>query len=128
MKLLRVFTPAVGFLLTATSGHAQTTGGADATATAYPPGSLLVESLALLVVVACVLTGYRFYNAIRGGRLARGWLWVFFGLVAFAFAQLLLCGGQLGILPLLFLWVDALRLVSLTLVFVGIGHLRKVLA
>ena len=129
MKFVSILTiVALGLLLSAATGVAQTADEAEVTEAVFPPGSMLVQSLALLLIIACVLTGYRFYNAIRGGRLARGWLWVFFGLVAFACSQLLLFGSQLGVLPLLLIWVDALRLVSLTFFFVGIGHLRKMLA
>ncbi len=94
----------------------------------FPPGSFLMQALSLLIVIACVLAAYKFYSSIRGGRVGRGWLWVFCGFLVFTTAQLLQFGGQLGVLPLLIIWVDALRVVSLLLFFVGINQLRKIMA
>lgn len=95
---------------------------------AFPPGSFLLQSVALLIIIACVLAAFKFYTSIKGGRVARGWMWVFCGFLVFAAAQLLLFGGQLGVLPLLVMWVDTLKVVSLLLFFVGINQLRKIMA
>lgn len=100
---------------------------ADGGAT-FPPGSFLLQSVALLIIIACVLAAFKFYTSIKGGRVARGWMWVFCGFLVFAAAQLLLFGGQLGVLPLLVMWVDTLKVVSLLLFFVGINQLRKIMA
>ena len=94
----------------------------------FPPGSFLLQAVALLIIIACVLAAFKFYTSIKGGRVGQGWLWVFFGLLVFAGAQLLLFGGQLGVLPLLIIWVDVLKVVSLLLFFVGINRLRKIMA
>jgi hypothetical protein len=94
----------------------------------FPPGSFLLQAMSVLIVIACVLAALKFYTSIRGGRVGRGWMWVFCGFLVFAGAQLLLFGGQLGVLPLLLIWVDALRVVSLLLFFVGINQLRKIMA
>ena len=95
---------------------------------AFPPGSFLLQAVALLIIIACVLAAFKFYTSIKGGRVGRGWMWVFCGLMVFAGAQLLLFGGQLGVLPLLIIWVDVLKVVSLLLFFVGINQLRKIMA
>lgn len=100
-----------------------TSGGAS-----FPPGSFLLQSLALLIIIACVLAAFKFYTSIKGGRVARGWMWVFCGFLVFAAAQMLLFAGQLGVLPLLVMWVDSLKVVSLLLFFVGINQLRKIMA
>lgn len=94
----------------------------------FPPGSFLLQAVALLIIIACVLAGFRFYMSIKGGRVGQGWMWVFCGLLVFAAAQMLLFGGQLGVLPLLIIWVDVLKVVSLLLFFVGINQLRKIMA
>jgi hypothetical protein len=94
----------------------------------FPPGSFLLQAVALLIIIACVLAAFKFYTSIKGGRVGQGWMWVFCGLVVFAAAQLLLFGGQLGVLPLLIIWVDVLKVVSLLLFFVGINQLRKIMA
>lgn len=95
---------------------------------AFPPGSFLLQVVALLIIIACVLAAFKFYMSIKGGRVGQGWMWVFCGLLVFAGAQLLLLGGQLGVLPLLIVWVDVLKVVSLLLFFVGINQLRKIMA
>ncbi len=107
---------------------ADTPGTPNTDSSTFPPGSFLLQAIALLIVIACVLASMKFYSSIRGGRVGRGWMWVFCGFLVFAGAQLLLFGGQLGVLPLLIIWVDALRVVSLLLFFVGINQLRKIMA
>lgn len=94
----------------------------------FPPESFLLQAVALLIIIACVLAAFKFYMSIKGGRVGQGWMWVFCGLMVFAGAQLLLLGGQLGVLPLLIIWVDVLKVVSLLLFFVGINQLRKIMA
>jgi hypothetical protein len=96
--------------------------------TSLSSGSFLLQAVGLLVIVACVLVSFKFYMSIKGGRVGQGWMWVFCGLLVFAGAQLLLLGGQLGVVPLLVIWVDALKVVSLLLFFVGINQLRKIMA
>ncbi len=95
---------------------------------AFPPGSFLLQAIALVIIIACVLADFKFYTSIKGGRVGRGWMWVFCGFLVFAGAQMLLFGGQLGVLPLLVMWVDVLKVVSLLLFFVGINQLRKIMA
>jgi hypothetical protein len=119
-------------LMTAAAGAVLATGQAvadtQASGSAVPPGSFLLQSVALLIVIACVLAAFKFYTSIKGGRVARGWMWVFCGFLVFAGAQMLLFAGQLGVLPLFEMWVDALKVVSLLLFFVGINQLRKIMA
>ena len=107
---------------------ADTQSASGSSGTSSTPGSFLLQAVALLIIIACVLAAFKFYMSIKGGRVAQGWMWVFCGLVVFASAQLLLFGGQLGVLPLLVIWVDVLRVVSLLLFFVGINQLRKIMA
>jgi hypothetical protein len=97
-------------------------------ASIFPPGAFLLQAMALLIVVACVLGALKLYNAIRGGRIGGAWLWMLVAFTAFAVGQLILFGGQLGVIPMLLVWVDALRLISLALFFIGITQLRKLLA
>lgn len=124
-RLLTAMMAAAAF---AASALADTPGSTGSEASTLPSGSFLLQAIALLVVIACVLAAMKFYTSIRGGRVGRGWLWVFCGFLVFAVAQLLLFAGQLGVLPLLVMWVDALRVVSLLLFFVGINQLRKIMA
>lgn len=93
-------------------------------------GSLFLESIALLVIGACLLVAAKLYRTIRRGKLGRSWLWFLLGFGVLGVAQLLLFGGQLGVVPS---WggglgVDALRLLSLVLLFVGVTRFRKLLA
>lgn len=108
------------------SADTAVTGSSDGSS--FPPGSFLLQAVALLIIIACVLAAFKFYLSIKGGRVGQGWMWVFCGLLVFAGAQLLLFGGQLGVLPLLVIWVDVLKVVSLLLFFVGINQLRKIMA
>ena len=114
------------FVLAATATAVADTAATDSST--FPPGSFLLQAIALLIVIACVLASMKFYSSIRGGRVGRGWMWVLCGFLVFTGAQLLLFGGQLGVLPLLIIWVDTLRVVSLLLFFVGINQLRKIMA
>ena len=100
----------------------------DAVASPFPQGSFLLAALALVVIFACLLAAVKLYAAIRGGRLGRGWSWFVLGFAAFGVAQLLLCCGQVGLIPVWFVWVDAIRLASLALLLVGVSRLRKLLA
>lgn len=125
-RMLMIAAPAM--LGATTTAFADTPVAATPDTTAFPPGSFLLQAISVLVVIACVLAALKFYSSIRGGRIGRGWMWIFCGFLVFAGAQLLLFGGQLGVLPLLLIWVDALRVVSLLLFFVGINQLRKIMA
>lgn len=91
-------------------------------------GSTVLQAATLLVVVACLFAAVRLHSAIRGGRVAQGWMWVLAGLLVFAVGQTLLFAGQLGFLPLGTIWIEALRIISLLLFFVGINQLRKIMA
>jgi hypothetical protein len=94
----------------------------------FPPGSFLLGAIALLVVFACLLAAIKVYSAIRGGRMGRGWLWLLLGFTGLGGAQLLLFIGQVGLVPLWLVWVDALRLMSLLLLLIGVSRIRKLLA
>jgi len=129
MKSIRyIIMTGLASLFRAVTASADTPVSANSTSSPFPPGSFLLQSVALLIIIACVLAGFKFYTSIKGGRVGQGWMWVFCGLVVFAGAQLLLFGGQLGVLPLLIIWVDVLKVVSLLLFFVGINQLRKIMA
>lgn len=94
----------------------------------FPPGAFLLQAMCLLIVVACVLGALKLYHAIRGGRVGSAWLWMLVAFTAFALGQLILFGGQLGVIPMLLIWVDALQLIALALFLIGITQLRKLLA
>lgn len=126
MRLIHRSLSALLFTSASTATAFADTAGTDSPA--FPPGSFLLQAIALLIILACVLASVKFYSSIRGGRVGRGWLWVLCGFLVFAAAQLLLFGGQLGVLPLLIIWVDTMRVVSLLLFFVGINQLRKIMA
>jgi hypothetical protein len=115
----------IGSLLSGSRAGAQTTGTESVP---FPPGSFLLGAIALLVVFACLLAAFKVYSAIRGGKLGRGWVWLLLGFATLGGAQLLLFIGQVGIIPLWPVWVDALRLVSLLLLLVGVSQIRKLLA
>lgn len=119
---------ALGVGLWSNSAWADTPTSGGATSSIFPPGAFLLQSMALLIVVACVLGAMKLYNAIRGGRVGAAWLWMLLAFTAFALGQLILFGGQLGVIPVLMIWVDALQLISLALFLIGITQLRKLLA
>lgn len=118
----------LGVVFSAATASADSPAATTSGSSPFPPGSFLLQAVALLIIIACVLAAFKFYTSIKGGRVGQGWMWVFCGLVVFAAAQLLLFGGQLGVLPLLIIWVDVLKVVSLLLFFVGINQLRKIMA
>ncbi|MEW5701876.1 MAG: hypothetical protein AB1792_06570 [Candidatus Zixiibacteriota bacterium] len=115
----------IGELMSGSQTGASTVESGD---TALPPGSFLLGALALLVVFACLLAAFKVHTAIRGGRLGQGWLFLTFGFTVLGSAQLLLFIGQVGLVPLWLVWVDALRVVSLLLLLIGVSRIRKVLA
>lgn len=127
MKQLRLMLLTVSGLLTASVTALADTAG-ETTAAGASQGSMVLQAVALLVALGCVLAALKLHTAIRGGRVAQGWIWVFAGLLVFAAGQAMLFAGQMGFLPLTTIWVDALRVVSLLLLFVGINQLRKIMA
>lgn len=127
-SLLRLMTAVAAIVIGAGHALADTQTAGTGSSTTFPPGSFLLQSVALLIIIACVLAAFKFYTSIKGGRVARGWMWVFCGFLVFAGAQMLLFAGQLGVLPLFEMWVDALKVISLLLFFVGINQLRKIMA
>ncbi len=92
-----------------------------------PIGSVLIGVLLLLVVIACLYTALKIYVAMRGGKIARGWFWLVSGFGLLGFAQLLLVTSQMGVAPISVTWVDALRVVALVFVLLGVGRIRKLL-
>lgn len=127
-SLLGFLTVVAAIVIGAGHALADTQAAGTGSGATTQPGSFLLQSVALLIIIACVLAAFKFHNSIKGGRVARGWMWVFCGFLVLAAAQMLLFAGQLGVLPLLVMWVDALRVVSLLLFFVGINQLRKIMA
>jgi hypothetical protein len=127
MKLfLRILTAAA--IAAATPAFADSPNTAVEASTSSVQGSLLMQSIAFLMLIGCTLAAVRFYSAIRGGRVGRGWLWIMWGFTVFAMSQLLILTGHFGFFAVPALWVDALRVVSLVLFFLGINQMRKVLA
>ncbi len=124
ITFLRILGMTTAAAMAPTLAWADTSGGATSTS----PGSFLLHSVTLLILVACVLASFKFYTSIKGGRVASGWMWVFCGFLVFTCSQMFLFAGQLGVLPLMLLWVDVGRVVSLLLFFVGINQLRKIMA
>jgi hypothetical protein len=92
--------------------------------------SVVLESLALILVFACILVTFRLYRAIRGGKLSRGWMWFLFGFTVLGASQLMLFGGHIGVVPTWNggIWVDVLRVFSVVLLLVGVTRFRKLLA
>ena len=113
-------------MMTAVTATAETTGSIGLSKT----GSILVESLTLLLVLACLLATLKLYASLRGGKIGRGWLWFILGFSTLGIAQLLLFGGRLGLTPTLGggAWGDVLRLLALVLLFVGVTRFRKLFA
>jgi len=93
-------------------------------------GSFLLDSVALVVIFACLLATFKIYFAIRGGKVGRGWLWFLLGFSVLSITQLILFGQQLGVVSRWGsgMWIDALRLVSSALLLVGITRFRRLLA
>ncbi len=92
--------------------------------------TVILESLALVLVFACILVTFKLYRTIRGGRISRGWRWFLFGFMALGLAQLLLFGGHIGVVPT---WnggilVDVLRVFSVFSLLIGVTRFRKLLA
>lgn len=112
----------------ATPALANTTPSAGAEGADGLPGSFLLQTIALLVLIACTMAATRFYTSIRGGRVGRGWLWILWGFTVFSVSQLLVFTAHLEVLSVPSLWIDALRVTSLLLFFLGINQMRKVLA
>jgi len=103
-------------------------GQTDQTASiGFSIGSMLLWVLVLLVLIACAMTAFRIYVAIRGGKIAQGWLWFVVGFGLLGLAQLVLIAAQLGILPVSQLWTDTLRAGAVVVLLIGAGRLRKLL-
>jgi hypothetical protein len=112
-------------LLSSQTAAAQADGSFGNTGTTF-----LLESMALVVILACVLMTFKLYRAIRGGKIGIGWKWFLFGFSALGVSQLLLFGGHLGVVPIWNggIWVDVLRIVSVILLLIGVTRFRKLLA
>jgi len=90
-------------------------------------GSVLVCVLMLLLLIACALAAFKIYMAVRGGRIAQGWVWFVVGFGLLGLAQLILIAAQIRILPISQVWVDTLRAGALVVLLIGAGRLRKLL-
>jgi hypothetical protein len=93
----------------------------------FSAGTLMLCVLMLLVLIACALTLFKIYMAIRGGKIAQGWLWLVVGFGLLGLAQLVLIAAQVSILPISQLWVDTLRAGALIVLLIGASRLRKLL-
>ncbi len=130
-RMASILTGVVALGVSLWSNHASAdthTSDGTTSSTIFPPGAFLLQAMGLLIVVACVLGALKLYNVIRGGRVGGAWLWMLLAFTAFALGQLILFGGQLGVIPILLVWVDALQLISLAFFLIGITQLRKLLA
>jgi hypothetical protein len=99
---------------------AETTGASTST--------LVVELAFLLVVSACILTTVKIYASVRGGSIALGWRWIASGLGLLGLSQLVLIGQQIGVFSIADLWVNSMRVLAILSVFIGVAHIRKLLA
>jgi hypothetical protein len=90
-------------------------------------GSVLVCVLMLLLLIACALAAFKIYMAVRGGKIAQGWVWFVVGFGLLGLAQLILIAAQIRILPISQVWVDTLRAGALVVLLIGAGRLRKLL-
>lgn len=90
-------------------------------------GSVLVCVLMLLLLIACALAVFKIYMAVRGGKIAQGWVWFVVGFGLLGLAQLILIAAQIRILPISQVWVDTLRAGALVVLLIGAGRLRKLL-
>ena len=90
-------------------------------------GSVLVCVLMLLLLIACALAAFKICMAVRGGRIAQGWVWFVVGFGLLGLAQLILIAAQIRILPISQVWVDTLRAGALVVLLIGAGRLRKLL-
>ena len=90
-------------------------------------GTLLIEATVLLIAGACVLTVFKVYAAVRGGRIAHGWRWLGIGFGIFVVSQALLFANAAGLLPVSDYWIGLLRIVALLFLLVGATRIRKLL-
>ena len=111
-----------GTLVQSSSAQASQTAGAGLSA-----GTLILCVLMLLILVACALTAFKIYVAIRGGKIAQGWLFFVAGFGLLGLAQLVLFAAQTGFIPVSQVWGDSLRAIALVAFLVGAGRLRKLL-
>lgn len=121
--LRRLGVAVAGVICAAATATAETSGATGLS----KGGSILVESLTLLLALACLLATLKLYASLRGGKIGRGWLWFILGFSTLGIAQLLLFGGRLGLTSALggSAWADVLRLLALVLLFVGVTRFRK---
>lgn len=96
-------------------------------ASGFSLGALVLGVLTVLVLVACIMTAFKIYVAIRGGKIAQGWLLFVVGFGLLALAQLILLASQVSILPASMTLTDSLRAIALIAILVGAGRLRKLL-
>lgn len=111
-----------GFLL-----HGSTV-RAEMPAATGAPGSFILDSIALLVVFAVILITFKIYRSIRGGRAGNSWLWLLIGFSVWSIGQSAYFFGQLGIISHWGIWVQALQVVALLLVLIGVMRFRKLFA
>jgi len=91
-------------------------------------GSVLCESAALLVILAVLLVSAKVYLALRGGKVGKSWLWVLSGFGVWGLGQVIFFCGELGVMPRIGFWTDAIQVSALVLLFVGITRFRKLFA
>jgi hypothetical protein len=121
-SILHVSGAGAGTLVQSSSAQASPPAGAG-----FSAGTLILCVLMLLILVACALTAFKIYVAIRGGKIAQGWLWFVAGFGLLGLAQLVLFAAQTGFLPVSQMWGDSLRAIALVAFLVGAGRLRKLL-
>ena len=121
-SILHVSGAGAGTLAQSSSAQASQPAGVG-----FSAGTLILCVLMLLILVACALTAFKIYVAIRGGKIAQGWLWFVAGFGLLGLAQLVLFAAQTGFLPVSQMWGDSLRAIALVAFLVGTGRLRKLL-
>jgi phosphoglycerol transferase MdoB-like AlkP superfamily enzyme len=90
-------------------------------------GPVIAELLLLLVVAACLLTLFRIYVAVRGGRIAQCWFWFVLGFGVLGLAQFVLFAGRLGLFHSPDFWVTAIRTVAMVILFIGATRMKRLL-
>ena len=99
----------------------------QSSASGFSIGSLILCILMVLVLAACIMSAFKIYVAVRGGKIAQGWFLFVVGFGLLGLAQVILLASQMTILPVSTMLADALRAVALIVILIGAGRLRKLL-
>ena len=116
--------PGLGMETLMRSSSVQTDQGAGV---GFSTVSLLLCVVMILLLIGCALAAFKIYMAVRGGKIAQGWLWFVFGFALLGTAELILVAAQLRIVPVSQVWIDTLRAGAVVVLLIGTGRLRKLL-